>query len=74
MGFKNIHFFDKSEEVKRSSFGIYMRGILFYHTALFLSWFGLVPKNIMGTFLAAINQRRLAKKNIVKYGIFVADK
>jgi len=73
-GFKNIRFYDKQKAVKKSSGRIYILGLIAYPFTSFLSSIRIVSKNMHGTAVSAINQKKLLDKKIITYGIFVAEK
>lgn len=73
-GFRNIKFWDKSQEVKRSSRILYTRILLFYPIAKLLHLFHFIPELLMKNSRAGIAQWKIAKSGFVAYGVFYGEK
>lgn len=73
-GFENIIFYDKSEQVKKSSKRIYLLSIAAYPITWFLSKIKFIPQNVHGNTIACYNQKKVVDCHLVAYGVFVAEK
>ena len=72
-GFKNIRFYDKTDEVMPSSRRIALYGHLFSPGTFILSKLKLISKNIYEHTIACINQKKALHKFTI-YGVFYAEK
>jgi tocopherol O-methyltransferase len=72
-GFKNIRFYNKTENVMPSSRRIALYGYLAFPFSLILSKLSLIPKNLHENSVCMINQRKTFR-NFTMYGIFAAEK
>ena len=72
-GFKNIIFYDKTENVIPSSKRIALYGYLFYPISLILSKLKLVSRNIHEHTVCMINQQKTFNRFTI-YGVFSAEK
>jgi tocopherol O-methyltransferase len=72
-GFKNIEFYDKTDEVVPSSNRIALYGSLFFPISLVLSKARLISKNLHENSICMMNQKNTFK-NFTIYGVFVAEK
>lgn len=73
LGFKNIKFYDKTDEVMPSSRRMALYGYLFFPVTFILSKLKLISKNIYEHAVACINQKK-ALHNFTIYGVFYAEK
>jgi len=73
LGFTNIKFYDKTEEVMPSSRRMALYGYLFFPVTFILSKLKLISKNIYGHTVACINQKKTLQ-NFTIYGVFYAEK
>lgn len=74
-GFKNIRFYDKSQEVIPSSRQIYKDAKLFYPYIRILSFLHLIPKLLRINCIAGIIQYEgLFNLKLATYGTFYAEK
>ena len=73
LGFKNIKFYDKTDEVMPSSRRMALYGYLFFPVTFILSKLKLISKNIYGHTVACINQKKTLH-NFTNYGVFYAEK
>ncbi len=73
-GFANICYTDRLQSVLESARRIHLRGIAAYPLTYLLSRLGLIPREIHGHTVTAVEQRRMAETGIVTYGIFAAEK
>ncbi len=74
VGFNNIKFFDKTEEVKPSSKILYKRTSLLHPIAKILRKFGLISPAIFGNGPAGIAQYKLVQTGTAGYGVFYGEK
>jgi cyclopropane fatty-acyl-phospholipid synthase-like methyltransferase len=72
-GFRNINFFDKTDQVIRSSQRMARYGYLAFPFTFLLSKFRLIPKHFHLHTIACLNQRK-AFHRFALYGVFVAEK
>jgi tocopherol O-methyltransferase len=72
-GFKNIEFYDKTDEVIPSSRRIAFYGYLFFPLSFMLSKLRLISKNLHENSVSMINQSKTFH-NFAVYGVFVAEK
>ena len=72
-GFKNIKFYDKTDEVIPSSRRIALYGYLFSPFFCILSKLRIIPKDIHEMAIACINQKKTFHSFTI-YGVFVAEK
>ena len=73
LGFKNIKFYDKTDEVMPSSRRMALYGYLFFPVTFIMSKLKLISKNIHGHTVACINQKKTLQ-NFTIYGAFYAEK
>jgi len=73
VGFKNIKFYDKTDEVMPSSRRIALYGNLFFTTTFISRKLKLVSKNLYEHVVACMNQRKIIQKFTI-YGVFYAEK
>jgi len=73
VGFKNIIFYDKTDEVMPSSRRMAYYGYLFFPVTFVLSKLRLISKNIYEHTVACINQKKTFY-NFTIYGVFCAEK
>lgn len=73
-GFVNVSYTDKLQSVLEAVRRIYLRGIAGYPLTLVLSGLGIIPREIHGHTITAVEQKRMADRGIVTYGVFVAEK
>jgi SAM-dependent methyltransferase len=73
VGFKNIKFYDKTDEVMTSSGRMALYGYLFFPVTFILSKLKLISKNIYEHTVACINQKK-ALHSFTIYGVFYAEK
>lgn len=73
VGFKNIKFYDKTDEVMPSSRRIALYGYLFFPITLILSKLKIISKNIHEHAITCINQKKTFL-NFTMYGVFAAEK
>jgi len=73
VGFKNITFYDKTDEVMPSSRRMALYGYLFFPATFILSKLKLISKNIYEHTVACINQKKTFY-NFTLYGVFYAEK
>jgi hypothetical protein len=74
IGFENIKFWDKIEEVRPSSKILYKRTSLFNPLAKILHKFGLISPAVFGNGSAGIAQYKLVQTGAVGYGVFYGEK
>jgi len=76
VGFKNIRYYDKFKEIKKTRDRIYRLAKIGYLPGLIAYKLGLVPKEMHFNTLAGLSQKKLFSKriNMATYGIFIADK
>lgn len=74
VGFKNVKFWDTTEEAKPSSKIMFRRVLLFYPLAKILHEFGLISAVVFKNSLAGIAQYRLVQKGAVGYEVFYGEK
>ena len=72
-GFKNIEFYDKTDEVVPSSRRIAFYGYLFFPLSFMLGKLRLISKNFHENSVSMINQSKTFH-NFTVYGVFVAEK
>jgi len=72
-GFKNIRFYDKTDEIIPSSNRIALYGSLFFPISLVLSKARLISKSLHENSICMINQKKTFG-NFTIYGVFVAEK
>jgi len=72
-GFKNIKFYDNTDEVMPSSRRMALYGYLSFPVTFILSKLKLISKNIYEHAVACINQKK-ALRNFTIYGVFYAEK
>ncbi len=72
-GFKNINFYDKTNEVIPSSRRMVVYGYLAFPISFVLSKLKLISKNLHEHIIAMINQRKTFH-NFAVYGVFTAEK
>ncbi len=73
-GFKNIRFHDKLDLVRKSSKRIYQLGMIAYPITWLLSILRIIPRSMHGNTITSLNQKKLVDKDMVTYGVFVAEK
>jgi len=73
VGFKNIRFYDKTDEVMPSSRRMAYYGYLFFPVTFVLSKLRLISKNIYEHTVVCINQKKTFY-NFTIYGVFYAEK
>jgi tocopherol O-methyltransferase len=73
-GFKNIEFFDKSREVKKSSERIYKESLLVYPIGWLLRKIRLIPQSMYDLLVGGIYQKKFGDTERLVYGVFVAEK
>jgi len=74
VGFRNVKFWDKTEEIKPSSKILYRRTSLLHPFAKILYKFGLISPTVFKSGLAGIAQYKLVKRGIGGYGVFYGEK
>jgi len=74
VGFRNIKFWDKTEEVRPSSKILYRRTSLLHPFAKILYKFGLVSTLVFKNGPAGIAQFKLIQTGVCGYGVFYAEK
>jgi len=72
--FKNVKFWDNTEEAKPSSRIMYRRTLLFYPLAKAFHRFGLISDVVLKNSHAGIAQYKLVKKGAAGYGVFYGEK
>ncbi len=72
-GFKNIKFYDKTDEIIPSSKRIVLYGYLLFPFSLILSKSKIIPKNLHENSVCMINQKKTFQ-NFTMYGVFAAEK
>lgn len=72
-GFKNIEFYDKTDEVIPSSGRIAFYGYLAFPFSFILNRLKIIPKKLHEHIIAMINQQKTFY-NFTCYGVFVAKK
>jgi len=74
VGFKNIKFSDKKRAIYKTSWMIHRRAKHLFPITFLLSKLRLIPQMWYDFIRANYNQKLLMDRNIVTYGVFVADK
>ncbi len=72
-GFRNIEFYDKTDEVMPSAKRITLYGYLLFPFSFILCKLRIIPKNIHENSVCMINQKKTFH-NFTIYGVFVAEK
>lgn len=74
VGFRNVRFWDKTEEVKPSSKILYRRTLMLHPFAKILHRFGLISSAVFKNGPAGIAQYKLVQTGAGGYGVFYAEK